>query len=82
MSKAHGINPMKNLGAGYFGLHAGDANADGQATANDFHAWLVDTKAIATGYLVSDFNMDGQATANDLNLWLVNTKAAASSKVP
>jgi len=77
-----GPAPMKDLGGGDFGMFAADANTDGQVTATDFNAWLVDTKAVATGYLSSDFDLDGQVTASDFNVWLVNTKAVAASQVP
>ncbi len=43
---------------------------------------MTDTKAVATGYLLSDYNLDVQVTVSDFNLWLVNTKAVATSNVP
>ena len=73
---------QKEVETGTFALFAGDSSIDGQITAADFNAWLVDTKAGATGYLLTDYDMDGQVTASDFNVWLVNTKAGASSKVP
>lgn len=63
-------------------MFAGDGTVDGQVTVSDFNLWLVDTKAVATGYLQTDFDLDVQVTASDFNLWLVNTKAVATSKVP
>ena len=82
MSKAYGTSPMRDLGGGFFGLFAGDSDADGQIIANDFNTWLADTKIGATGYLPSDFNMDGQVNAADFNVWLANTKAGAASQIP
>jgi hypothetical protein len=84
MSQAYSSdgNPQKSLGNSDFGLFAADGSLDGQTTANDFNLWLVDTKAVASGYLLSDFNMDGLVTATDFNLWLVNTKAVAKTGVP
>lgn len=77
-----GSPPQAVLTGGVFGLFASDGSKDGQITANDFNAWLIDTKASATGYLASDFNMDGQVTASDFNFWLANTKVAATSQIP
>jgi Leucine-rich repeat (LRR) protein len=74
--------PMKDLGDSRFAMYAADANVDGLITVSDFNAWLLDTKAVATGYRQTDFNLDGQVTAADFNLWLVNTKAIASTQVP
>lgn len=65
-----------------FGLVACDINVDGQITVSDFNSWLVDTKAVMTGYLPTDCNMDGQVTASDFNFWLPNTKSVYTSKVP
>lgn len=81
-SQAFGTSPMAQLETGIWGLFAADANVDGQTTATDFNAWLVDTKAVVTGYAITDFNLDGGVTASDFNLWLVNTKAVVTSKVP
>jgi hypothetical protein len=78
----NGPDPMKDLGDGNFSMFAADASVDGQITATDFNQWLVDTKAVLTGYQQCDFNLDGQVTATDFNLWLVNTKAVVSSQVP
>ena len=73
---------QKELESGVFGMFASDGTVDGQITASDFDLWLVDTKAVATGYLQSDYDLDTQVTASDFNLWLVNTKSVATSKVP
>jgi CSLREA domain-containing protein len=79
---AFGASPQLELESGVWGLFAADGTLDGQVTANDFNLWLIDTKAVKTGYLLSDYNMDGQVTANDFNLWLTNTKDVAASGVP
>ena len=81
-TQAFGASAQKEVETGVWGMFAGDGTIDGQVTASDFNLWLVDTKAVATGYLLSDFNLDEQVTASDFNLWLVNTKAVATSKVP
>ncbi|MFV1967775.1 MAG: CSLREA domain-containing protein, partial [Pirellulaceae bacterium] len=81
-TQAFGSDAQKELETGVYGMFAGDGTFDGQVTASDFNLWLVDTKAVKTGYLLSDYNLDVQVTASDFNLWLVNTKAVAMSKVP
>jgi hypothetical protein len=66
----------------YPGLIGCDVTADGEITVSDFNGWLVDTKALATGYRAADCNMDGQVTTSDFNMWLFNTKAIYRSMVP
>ncbi|MFV1979990.1 MAG: choice-of-anchor B family protein, partial [Rhodothermia bacterium] len=81
-AQAFGTAPMKALGDGRWGMYAGEADLNGAITAGDFNLWLIDTKAVATGYLLTDFDMDGQVIASDFNIWLVNTKNVAASQVP
>jgi len=73
---------MADMGDGSFAMLAPDANLDGQATADDFNLWLVDTKAGATGYRLTDFNLYGHVTASDFNIWLAATKSGRASQVP
>jgi hypothetical protein len=73
---------MKDLGDGYFGLFAADANADGLVTAPDFNAWNPATSAGLTGYEQADFDLDGVVSAPDFNLWISNTTVGARSGVP
>jgi hypothetical protein len=84
LNKAYteGPDPMADLGDGNFGLFTGDADANGQITANDFNLWLNQTKSIAVGYNSGDFDLNNQVLASDFNAWLANTKAAAASQVP
>jgi hypothetical protein len=81
-SQAFGSSPMTEVETGVWAMFAGEATTNDLNNASDFNAWLVDTKAIATGYLNTDFDLDGQVTAGDFNLWLANTKAVATSQVP
>jgi hypothetical protein len=81
-SYGYGSDPLKEMEAGSWAMFAGDSDLDGMVTANDFNDWLVETKAVTTGYRQPDFDLDGQVTSADFNLWLVNTKAVASSQVP
>lgn len=73
---------LKDMGDGSFAMKTGDSSLDGQVTAADFNMWLLDTKAVVTGYVLTDFNLDGQVTAADFNVWLQSTKAAARTEVP
>ncbi len=77
-----GPTPLKDLSDGYFGMFAGDANADGNITAPDFNVWNAATTAGLTGYQPGDYNLDGIVTAPDFNLWNANTTAGAASQVP
>ena len=62
---------QKDLGNGYFGMIAGDANADGVVDAADKALWQSQTGK--SGYLPEDFNMDGQVDNQDKNnFWLPN----------
>ena len=79
---AFGLDPVKDLGSGRFGLFAGDGDADGDAIVSDFNLWFADTKALATGYIASDYDLDGDALISDFNLWFANTKGLATSQVP
>lgn len=84
MSKAYaqGGNPMRNLGDGHFAMFTGDADPDHIINTSDFTTWLVETKAVATGYNPGDFDMDAQSLTSDFTMWLVNQKAVVSSQVP
>jgi hypothetical protein len=73
---------MKDLSGGFFGLFAGDANADGIVQALDFNVYIAQTLSGATGYQPADLTMDGQVQALDFNLYLANTLAGATSQVP
>ena len=75
-------DPMVSVGDGLFGLWSADYDCDGQVTAPDFNAYLVNTTSGATGYQHSDFNLDGQVTAPDFNLFMANTTSGATSQVP
>jgi hypothetical protein len=81
-SQAYGSSPMKEVESGVWAMFGGEATTDDLNNTSDFSAWLVDTKAIATGYLNTDFDLDGQATTSDFSLWLTNTKSIAASQVP
>ena len=66
----YGVN-AKNLGDGYFGMPAGDANADGVVDGDDLFIWS--SEAGEKGYLQSDFNLDTQSDNVDKNqYWLEN----------
>lgn len=72
MEKAYGNLAQKDLGNGYFGLLAGDANADNGINHGDrTGSWS--SQAGKRGYLSADFSMDGQTNNQDKNdLWKPN----------
>jgi len=59
---------QKDLG-GYYGLYAGDANADGHISSSDNLVWK--TEAGTNGYKSTDFNMNSEINNVDKNdKWL------------
>ena len=64
-SEAYGTNAMKDLEGGvYYGMFAGDANANGQIQNNDRETYWVVQNGQA-GYKESDYNLNGQVQNND-----------------
>jgi hypothetical protein len=74
--------PLKDLGGGYYGLFAGDADADGTLDAVDLDEYVTQTTTGAVRYQTGDFNYDGIVQALDMNLYLANRAAGATSQVP
>lgn len=69
---------QKDLG-GYYGLYAGDANADGQINDSDYLAWK--TQAGEAGYKSTDLDMNGEVDNVDKDdMWFENRNV--SSEVP
>ncbi|MGA9117424.1 MAG: invasin domain 3-containing protein [Bacteroidota bacterium] len=81
-SQAYGINPMRQLAVGRFGLRSGDGNADGGVDALDRNLiWRAQNGTPWSYTKFGDFNLDGGIDALDLNLqWRVNNGTA--SQVP
>jgi hypothetical protein len=77
-----GPPPQKDLSGGFFGMFAGDANADGDVQALDFNDFIAQTTSGASGYQSADFNLDGNVQALDFNLYIANTLSGAASQVP
>jgi hypothetical protein len=79
-SKAYGINAMANLGIGYFGMFAGDANGNGQVQNNDSESFWAPQNG-QSGYKQADFNLNGQVQNNDQEtFWVPNN--GKGSQVP
>jgi subtilisin family serine protease len=81
-SVAMGVNPMKELEAGVFGLWAGDINQDGQVTTEDYTIWYNSARLGETGYRDADVNLNGQVTTEDYTLWYNDARLGAASGVP
>jgi hypothetical protein len=79
-SKAYGINAMANLGIGYYGMFAGDANGNGQVQNNDSESFWAPQNG-QSGYKQADFNLNGQVQNNDNeSYWVPNN--GKGSQVP
>lgn len=81
-TKAYGINPMKDLGGGVFGMVAGDGNQDGLVTSTDFNVFNPKFTSAASGYEYSDWNLDGLVTSTDFNFFNPNFTTAKQTFVP
>ncbi len=78
-TQAFGTNPMKDLGGGYYGMFAADANADGSINATDLNNYWIPQNGTPYNYQTStaDFNLDGTINATDLNnYWIQNNGRA------
>jgi hypothetical protein len=82
LEKAYGVNAMKQLTSGLFGMVVGDANADGYVTSTDFNVFNPRFTAGATGYEPSDWNLDGYVTSTDFNFFNANFTAGRQTRVP
>ena len=80
MIQAYGIEPMKEIGSGVFGMIAGDGDGNGGITIVDRNQfWQLQNGNL--GYLSGDFNLDGGVTIKDCNqYWNYNNGKA--SQVP
>jgi hypothetical protein len=75
-----GAASMADLGGGFFGMIAGNANADGFITASDKNIYWVPQNGL-DGYRSGDFNLDSYVTSGDKNLlWIPNN--GKSTQVP
>ncbi len=59
-----------------YGLHSGDANADGVITVNDFN-FFADENAQTGTYLDGDFSLDGTVSTSDFNKFQPNASKLA-----
>ncbi len=82
-AQAYGINPMKLLATGIYGLIGGDANADGYINGTDFNVYNPRFVAVASGYNErSDFDLSGHVDGTHFNIFNPNFVAVLSTKVP
>ncbi|HPE56260.1 MAG TPA: S8 family serine peptidase [Bacteroidales bacterium] len=80
INKAFGIDPMKILAPGIYGVVSGDVNADGSINEADLDSgW--DNFSGNRGYQSGDLNLDGQVDNRDKDdFWYTNQ--SYSSQVP
>lgn len=67
-----GMEAIKQIHTGVYGMYSGDANRDGEVNAFDLNAhWKLQNSLY--GYRGPDFNLDGEVNSFDLNShWNVN----------
>ncbi len=71
ITQAYGVNAQKNLGNGFFGMMAGDANSNGTVDDSDKMTWI--SEAGTTGYHSADLNLNGEVNNSDKNdFWFLN----------
>ena len=80
MAQAYGIEPLKEIGSGVYGMIAGDGDGNGGITIVDRNQfWQLQNGNL--GYLSGDFSLDGGVTIKDCNqYWNINNGKA--SQVP
>ena len=77
--QAYGTNAQQNLGGGFYGMYAGDADANGTIETADKSLW--GSQVGSKGYYSGDFDMNGQVMNQDKNdFWLGNFNE--QTKVP
>ena len=81
-SASYGLNPVKLLETGVYGIWAGDINRDGQVTTMDYTAWYNSARLGQSGYRDTDINMNGQVTTEDYTMWYNNARLGAASGLP
>jgi len=79
-SQSYGLNPVKSLAGGSWGMYSGDGNADGIIFPTDVTlVYLV--QANQSGYKTGDWNMDGIVFPTDVTLIYLGN-ANKSTQVP
>lgn len=81
-SYSFGLNPVKLLEAGVYGMWAGDINQDSQVTTMDYTAWYNSARLGESGYRDTDVNMNGQVTTEDYTMWYNDARLGAASGLP
>jgi len=80
-SQAFG-NRLKALGGGYFGLYAGDVDANGLINITDINTITTEAALFGRGYVATDVNGDGTVDALDLILTDNNAALGVTSSTP
>lgn len=73
-TKVQGNNQLTQVETGIFALHAGDIDANGVITVNDFNGYQteVDSGNTLNAYLYGDLNLDANLTVGDFNIYKPN----------
>lgn len=78
VNSAFGLEQLKQLDNGYYGLHTGDFNGDGIIQVTDYDLWFANP-AVVNSYSAIDANLDGIIQVTDYDAWFAN-KAKIGSK--
>ena len=77
MVQAYGIEPLKEIGSGVYGMIAGDGDGNGGITIVDRNQfWQLQNGNL--GYLSGDFSLDGGVTIKDCNQYWKSNNGKAS----
>ena len=77
----YGLQAMKQVAPGAYGLWAGDADGDGQVVATDYQLFWRVQNGGPDGYRSADFDLSGNVIASDYQLyWRLNN--SVESRVP
>jgi len=70
-ASALGTAQLKDLGDGFYGLFAGDFQADATIQVTDYDVWFINP-AIINIYAPGDGNLDGVIQVTDFDTWFAN----------
>ncbi len=79
--QGYGANLVK-LGAGAFGLYAGDVNQDGYIDGLDLTPIILELRSHTKGYVAEDITGDGYLDGHDLTLVVLNLRKGIERSTP
>ncbi len=79
--QALGMAPMKQLSNGAWAQYAGDCNASGVISVDDFDLYKRFALLGSSGYFVGDINFDGNVNYDDYLLYLPNASVIGETSI-